>query len=90
MPVSCRPIRWQLALGEVEKEPERAVHRLGILENLGKIGVEKDNVGAGLVLLMMLSPHSRGEIVLRSHIVITARIAPTHTFSAPSAQPLGH
>jgi hypothetical protein len=39
---------------------------------------------------MMLSPHSGGEIVLRSHVVVTSRIAPTHTSSTRSAQPLGH
>ena len=61
MPGSCRPVRWQFALGKVEKEPERAVHRLGILEDFGNVGIEKHNVGAGLVVLVMLSPHSRGE-----------------------------
>lgn len=88
MPGSCRPVRWQLALGDVEKEPERAVHGLGILEDLGNVGVEKHNVGAGFVLLVMLPPRSGGEVVFRSHVIVTHRIALLHTFSAPLARPL--
>jgi hypothetical protein len=53
-------VRWQLGPSQVHKQPERAVHRLGIPENLGNIGIEKYNVGAGVVLLVMLSARIYG------------------------------
>jgi hypothetical protein len=46
-----------LGPGQVQKLPQGAVHRLGIPENLGSIGVEKYNVGARVVLRVMLSAH---------------------------------
>ena len=79
----CRPVRWQLALREIKKKPERAVHGLGILENLRNVSIEKHNVGACFVLFLMFSPPPRGKIIFRSHLVTTGRITPIHTFSAP-------
>lgn len=59
MPGSCRTIWWQLALGDVEEQSERAVHRLGILEDLSHVGIEKHDIGAGLELLMNAFPALR-------------------------------
>src|SRR5258708_39383366 len=83
-----RPIRRHLVLGEIEQQPEGAVHRLGVFEDLGNVGVEKHNIGSGLVLFVMLSAHSAGEIVLRPYVVPISWVAPTHSFSIPSAWPL--
>ena len=58
------------------------VHRFGILECLRNIGVEEHDVGAGLVLLVVLPPDAGGEVVLGSELVVANGIVTTHTSSA--------
>lgn len=67
------PIRWHLAFGQIEKKPQRLVHRLGILERLCNIGVEEHDVGIGFVLLVVLSPDAGRKIVLGSEVVVVYR-----------------
>ena len=56
---SCSLIRGQLAFGQVEKQPERLIHRFGILEGLGNVGVKEHDVGTTSLALMRRMRSSR-------------------------------
>ena len=58
-----------LFLRETQQEAEGFVDGFGISEYLGYVGLEKNHVRARSIGLVMLPPHSLGEIILGPKIV---------------------
>jgi hypothetical protein len=59
-----------LLLGKIEEEAESPIDRLRVLERLGHVRIEQDDVRTLLVALIVLAAHRSREVVLRFEIVV--------------------
>ncbi len=85
-PSLCRHIR----LGKLQEQPQDLIDRRRIGEHFGHIGLEKHDVRAGAVSLIMLPANALGEVVFWSNLVLIVVLnLSIHTVSVLRESPHG-
>jgi hypothetical protein len=75
---------------QAKEQPKCFIHCRRILENLGHIAVQQNNVGPLRIGLMVLATGSQGEVISRLKVFSGVRLFGTHIGVFRAGSLLGH